>query len=115
MDDEIEKVVEEKSLWTCPSLTKFLVYCSVVVVLAAMIIPLELNFGIMRLYMKLDLDVPQDVPVHHYILHKLGYLSVKQDNDIKTTGIKEEKVFTKEELKMYSGDSSLIYLAILGE
>lgn len=106
--DKEQGVEQKKNEGRCPSIKEVFGYTSVVVLSIAIIMPIEVNYGIIGFVRSLNLEKDDAGTVIHSVLDKLGLLSTnsKADND--------EKVFTKEELKQFSGDSNKIYLAFLG-
>jgi len=103
---------KEKITYTCPSLSLVAFYTAIVCVLLAILIPIEFRYGKLAMFKKLDLSVPDGASLKDYILHKLGV--VESRVTAKHFGTKD-RLFTKDELKTYSGDSQIIYLAILGQ
>lgn len=106
MDDEKGQLCS-KPVHSCPSWTTFIVYSSIVIVTASVLIPLEFNYGLLNLYMRLGEKLPAELSIKDYFLHKLGYINTEE--------LHKEVVISKEELKKYSGEADKIYLAILGK
>ncbi|XP_057294351.1 neuferricin-like [Hydractinia symbiolongicarpus] len=106
MDDE-KGMYCSKPVHSCPSWTTFIVYSSIVIVTGSVLIPLEFNYGLLNLYMRLGEKLPAELSIKDYFLHKLGYINTEE--------LHKEVIMSKEELKKYSGEADKIYLAILGK
>lgn len=110
-----EEGVNKKSTVTYhpPSISTLTFYTAIVVILIAIIIPIEFHYGNLGFLAGFDVSVPHDVNIVDYVMAKVGM----KEFDVKTKeyGRKKEKIFTKEELLKFTGDSDIRYLAIIGE
>lgn len=126
MSDTEEATKKPKLIYHPPSASTLVAYTAVVVLLIAIIIPLEFHYGTLGLFAAFDNSVPHDVSIKDYVFAKLGL--IESDMKTKTFGKQEEpkeklkkhkkkskeRIFTKEELLQYTGDSKKRYLAIIG-
>ena len=126
MADTEDATKKLKLIYHPPSVSTLATYTAVVFLLIAMIIPLEFQYGTLGLFAAFDHSVPHDVSIKDYVFAKLGLVDF--DIKTKTFGKQEEpkkklkkhkkkskeRIFTKEELLQYTGDSRKRYLAIIG-
>ena len=107
--------------YSCPTFATFASYTALVVMVIAIILPLDMQYGwtawIRRLELNtMNLDDPDSVRWIDYLLYKSG-LSDREtlSTSSSVSNTLKERIFTKTELSKYSQSSDVLYLALLGK
>lgn len=109
MDQEENKLDKIKYEKRCPGVGEFLAYVSVVVLLLALLIPIELKYGFSpNLYGMLEISVNEGKQFPFNLIKQLGLF--------KPPAGSSERIFSKQELAQFTGEEKdePIYLAYLG-
>lgn len=110
MDQEENKPNKIKFERRCPGVGEFLAYVSVVVVLLAILIPVELKYGYSsNIIGVMQISVNEGKQFPFNLIKQLGLFKAPS-----STG--SERIFSKQELTQFSGEEKdkPIYLAYLG-